>query len=211
MFARTPRAVRVFEKKWTSFSIACRDEVRAFRNHTRVKFRALLDVRLNKKLPAWLEQSRHFREAGIAHDEAFCMALFPPRIRKMQKDALHAATRTKARERKPCVLAKYSGVRAEASFRKSLIAHGRPFASDLEPHDQRFRGRLRPLKQKPRLRSRTDLEFEMLSLAKRPKIDALCIRQPGCMCVRVEATLSGAFVPKCRGVWRIFRTHGVRN
>jgi hypothetical protein len=207
MLARAARTVRVFQKERAPFDIARRDEVRALGDNARVEFSALLDIRLNEEFPAWLEQACHFREECIAHDEAFCVALFPPRIRKMQKHACYAARWTKARERKPSVLAKHPGVRTEASFRKSLIADSRPLATDLEAYKQRFRGRLCPLEQKPRFGSRADLELEMLPLAERPKINALCIRQTRRMRIRIGATPSRTFAHKCRGFRQVFRAH----
>ena len=125
-----------------------------------VELGALLHVGLDVELPRRREQPRHLREEDVAHHQALRVLLFPPGIGEVKKRSRHAADRTEAWEREPCVLAEDASTDGVPLLREAGIADRRPLAPDLEAQERGLGSRDRPLREEPRLRTWPDLELD---------------------------------------------------
>ena len=95
--ARAPRDVGVVRQPRSG--VSGRREALVGRED-RVDLRgALLDVRLHEEFAARLEQARDLADERRREHDAFLVALLPPRVREVEKNAAHARVRPEARER----------------------------------------------------------------------------------------------------------------
>lgn len=73
---------------------------------------SLVHVGLYEELAPNLKKARHLRNELLSYQEALLMTLFPPRVRKVNEDALDRAVGLEPPQREGGVLGEDSGARA---------------------------------------------------------------------------------------------------
>jgi hypothetical protein len=189
MLSRAARSVWILSYVRVVCGFAGRRECLMCRHDSLVELGSLLDVRLDVELAPRTEQPRYLGEKDVAHDEALRMALLPPRIREVEKDACDHAVGTEAGQRLSRVLAEDASSSGVSLLRETSIADRRPLLADLEADEPVVRGRHGALAEKAGLRTRTDLELQLDAGDDAAEIDVIALRKTRCILVR--AGLSG--------------------
>lgn len=100
-----------------------------------VEVGAFFDVGLYEKLPPVPKKARDFVERRRTDDEPLLMALFPPRVGKMEEHGGDLARRLESRQGQSDVIGEDAAPFGEAEPREALVDEGRPFATDFEGDD----------------------------------------------------------------------------
>jgi hypothetical protein len=165
------------------------------RNEPHVRFeerfvagRAFLDVRLHEDFAPRHEHTRDLVEERRTHDETLVMAFLPPGIGKVNEDARHAFG-DEVREGVAGIFGEHAGPASEATIGKPPIDDGRPFSSNLEPHDANARILGETLEHEAAA-TRSDFELDRCVAApdENPRVDGVFVGQARSVRVRIHGS-----------------------